>query len=149
MDQWWESLVSKDTNGKTVFASSGKYVFTHITPGHEYIAGRDGMSDKVKKLYLPLVVKDQSQLRTDIEDALLEEARAKGTYIEDLEKEKSKAEYENLRLAYMSLRKDAVGLDRDYKISGDSKADFDQVINKLRTNLSDPTILATLSSLEA
>jgi hypothetical protein len=145
LDQWWESQISKDSAGNTVFGSSGKYTFTHLTSGHEYIAGRDGMADRVKEFYLPLVVRKQAQLRDNLKDAVLEEARAKGRYIADLDKEVSEQEYRNLRLAYMAVFKDPKQLDTAVTAAGGlgagTKADYDRVAASLRTELSKPGLV--------
>lgn len=145
LDQWWESQISKDSAGNTVFGSSGKYTFTHLTSGHEYIAGRDGMADRVKEFYLPLVVRKQAQLRENLKDSVLEEARAKGRYVADLERETSEQEYRNLRLAYMAVFKDPKQLDNAVSAAGGlgagTKADYDRVVASLRAELSRPGLV--------
>jgi hypothetical protein len=70
---------------------------------------------------MPLVLEQRDKFRSELRGALVEEARQKGTRLagSKLEEEVDKAEYRNLRIAYMVKFKDPNGLKDKFTVGPD------------------------------
>jgi hypothetical protein len=100
--QWWESVVSKkvmpDGSVKPVLAMSGLHLVRNFGAGHEFYASRGNISKKVLELLLPLI-KDKEHFRSEIQRAIITDAKVTGRKIYDLELETDELEYKALRVA--------------------------------------------------
>ncbi len=117
---------------------------------HEFIASRGGMSDKIKDLFMPLVVFNENTLRENLEEAILEESRARGRNLTpgELELEVAREEYKNLRVAHMSAFRDQKDLEQKVKLANGgaglgagTAADYRGAATALRNDLNKPGVI--------
>jgi hypothetical protein len=87
-----------DGSVKPVLAMSGLHLVRNFGAGHEFYASRGNISKKVLELLLPLI-KDKEHFRSEIQRAIITDAKVTGRKIYDLELETDELEYKALRVA--------------------------------------------------